>query len=355
MRKPFLDHIRWAAVLLVLVYHVCYLYNGVGILGGIPGAESIAAFDVLAGLVYPWLMVLLFVVAGVSARYALQKRTAAQFLKERARKLLLPSTLGLFVLHWVTGYLNLRLGGGLAYIPAPLVYPISVLSGIGPLWFIQMLFLFSCVLSLLHKLDRADRIWRFCGTGGAGVDLLLFLVLWGAAQIGNVPVLTMYRFGIYSAAVLIGYFRLSHEGVQSALARLRIPLFAAALACGAAYAFFFGGSNYTAPACLQSIWTCLYLWAAVLAIFGWARQYAVWETGLTRYLTQASFGLYILHYPVLMLTGYVLSAYTALPAIWVYLLTLLLEFILTFALYALVRRIPGVRVLVLGQRKHGPR
>ena len=33
----YLDHIRWMTVLLVIVYHVCYLFNGVGIFGGVAG------------------------------------------------------------------------------------------------------------------------------------------------------------------------------------------------------------------------------------------------------------------------------------------------------------------------------
>ncbi len=31
-RKLYLDHIRWSTVLLVMFYHVCYLFNDVGIL-----------------------------------------------------------------------------------------------------------------------------------------------------------------------------------------------------------------------------------------------------------------------------------------------------------------------------------
>ena len=40
-RKLYLDNIRWSTVLLVMFYHVCYLFNDVGILGGIPGAKNI--------------------------------------------------------------------------------------------------------------------------------------------------------------------------------------------------------------------------------------------------------------------------------------------------------------------------
>lgn len=45
MRRHYLDNLRWAAVVLVLLYHVCYLFNGVGIPGGLPGSESIPALD----------------------------------------------------------------------------------------------------------------------------------------------------------------------------------------------------------------------------------------------------------------------------------------------------------------------
>ena len=103
LRKVYLDNIRWATVILVLIYHVFYMFNGVGVLGGIPNAVSIPVFDWAASVIYPWFMVLLFVIAGMSARYALQERTEKQFLGERAVKLLIPSTLGLFVIHWITG------------------------------------------------------------------------------------------------------------------------------------------------------------------------------------------------------------------------------------------------------------
>ncbi len=263
MRKHYLDNIRWATVLLVLVYHVFYMFNGVGILGGIPGGANIAFFDTLACVIYPWFMVLLFVIAGIGTRCALQKRTGKQFLKERAVKLLVPSTLGLFVIHWVTGYLNIKMGGGLEYIPGFLVYPIAAVSGTGPLWFIQMLFLFSCVLVLLRKLDSRDKLWKLCGKANAPMFVLLFLPVWGAAQIGNLPVLTMYRFGIYFASFLIGYYVFSHEAVQEKIEMLRLPMAGLAAVDAVCYGICYGGSNFTDSACLQSFVTNLYLWIVV--------------------------------------------------------------------------------------------
>lgn len=354
MRKVYLDNIRWATVVLVLVYHVFYIFNGAGVLGGIPGAKSIPVFDRAACVIYPWFMVLLFAVAGMSARYALQKRTARQFLRERAVKLLLPSTLGLFVLHWITGYLNIKLGGGLAYIPSALVYPISAVSGTGPLWFIQMLFIFSCALIPLRKLDPRDALWTFCGRANLPVLILLFLPVWGAANVLNMPVLTMYRFGIYFAAFLIGYYIFSHESAQEAIEKACIPMLCLSAAGAAVFLFRYGGGDYTAPACLQSLDTNLYLWIVVLAALGCGRRYFNWENGFTKYMSKASFGLYVLHYPILMGTGYILHEYFDLPAIWNYGIALAVELVMSAAAYELLKRAPVLRCFVLGIKKAPP-
>ena len=348
MRKIYLDNIRWATVIVVLIYHVFYIFNGVNVPGSIPGAANVSAFDTIACIIYPWCMVLLFVVAGMSARYALQKRTGKQFIRERAVKLLVPSTLGLFVVHWVTGYLNIKMGGGLEYIPKFLVYPISAISGIGPLWFIQMLFLFSCILVLLRKIDTADKIWTVCGKANIPIVLVLFVLIFGAAQILNMPVLTMYRFGIYFVSFLIGYYIFSHEKVQDMIEKICIPMLFLSVAGAVLYAIRYGGSDYTVPSCLQSILTNLYLWIVVLAVLGCGKRYFNRETAFSRYMAKSSFGIYILHYPILISVGYILHTYFGFSAICNYALTLILEISMTFAAYEIIKRIPIVRWLVLG-------
>lgn len=351
MRKFYLDNIRWATVILVLIYHVFYMFNGVGILGGIPGAANISAFDWIAGIIYPWFMVLLFVIAGMSARYALQNRTEKQFIKERTVKLLIPSTLGLFFVHWITGYLNIKMGGGLAYIPPALVYPISVISGIGPLWFIQLLFVFSCILVLFRKMDKADRVWTLCEKTNLLIILLLSLLIFGAAQVLNMPVLTMYRFGIYFVAFLIGYYVFSHEEVQEIIEKFCIPALCLAVIGAVVYAFRYGGGDFTSSDCLQSVITNLYLWMAVLAIIGCGRKYFNQETAFTRYMTKSSFGIYILHYPVLIVVCYTLQYHFDFPAIGNYIIALVVEMIMTFAVYEVIKRIPILRYFVLGVKR----
>ena len=162
-RKLYLDNIRWMTVVLVVIYHVVYMFNGVQPFGVIGPFREHQLQDCFQYLVYPWFMALLFVVSGMSARYYLQSHTTKQFLKDKTRKLLVPSTIGLFVFQWLLGIYNLKIGGGLniADLPMPIVYLITVLSGVGPLWYIQMLWLFSMLLLVVRKIEK-DRVWNLC-------------------------------------------------------------------------------------------------------------------------------------------------------------------------------------------------
>ena len=100
MRKHYLDNIRWATVLLVVLYHAIFMYNHVVTAGVVGPVTDCRWQDALQYLLYPWFMVVLFLVSGASARYALDSRSGKAFFAERTRKLLVPSTLGLLVLGW---------------------------------------------------------------------------------------------------------------------------------------------------------------------------------------------------------------------------------------------------------------
>ena len=119
-----------------------HMFNGMQPFGVIGPFREHQLQDCFQYLVYPWFMALLFVVSGMSARYYLQSHTTKQFLKDKTRKLLVPSTIGLFVFQWLLGIYNLKIGGGLNVvgIPMPILYLITVLSGVGPLWYMPAMF-----------------------------------------------------------------------------------------------------------------------------------------------------------------------------------------------------------------------
>jgi len=162
------------------------------------------------------------------------------------------------------------------------------------------------------------------------------------------PVITVYRFGVYFTAFLIGYCVLSHESHLAAIERFRVPLLTAAIAGGTVFTVVYYGQDYTTPAVLQRIGASLYLWVAVLALLGCFRH--SFNREAPRYLRQAGFGVYVLHYPVLMVVCYALHTYGSLPAAGNYAVALALGLPGTLLLYEGVRRLPVARFLVLGIR-----
>lgn len=351
MRKYYLDNIRWATILLVMAYHVFYAFNAVGVLGGVGGFDKVQYQDAFLYFVYPWFMVLLFVIAGISARYALEKSAGKAFIGKRTWKLLVPSTLGLLVYQWIVGYFNIKIGGGLEYLPAFLVYPVSALSGTGPLWFAQILWLYSLLIVLIKKTDKEDRLWKLGEKCNLLILLLLGILLWGGAQILNMPVITMYRFGIYLVAFLLGYFVFSHENVQETLAKYGMPLLLAAVVTGVIYIVYYFGDNYTEDHVLKSFFTNGYAWLMVLGILGSSKKYCDRQNTFSAHMTKISFGLYVLHYTFIAIPCYYLKEKTALPVWAIYIAALLIVFVCTPLWYEVMSRIPVIRCLVLGIRK----
>ncbi len=351
MRKIYLDNIRWATVLLVMCYHVFYIFNAAGVMGGIGCFHEVQYQDGLLYFVYPWFMVLLFTIAGISAKYALEKLPAKEFLGKRTWKLLVPSTIGLFVYQWIIGYYNIKIGGGLEYIPSFLIYPISVISGVGPLWFAHVLWVFSLLLVLLRKFDKNERLWKL-GEKCNGILLLLSaLLIWGGAQILNMPVITTYRFGIYLAAFLLGYFVLSHDNVQETLEKMCLPMLLISVLMGIAYMIFYFGENYADMTVLKSLFTNIYAWFMTLAVLGCGKKWFDRHNAFSMYMTRISYGLYVLHYTFVLIPCYFLKNHTSFPAWAVYITALLVVFIGTPVFYEIISRIPVVRCLILGIRR----
>ncbi|MBQ5921759.1 MAG: acyltransferase family protein, partial [Alistipes sp.] len=160
MRRHWIDNLRWVTVLLVLLYHVIYYYNNKGVLGGYGGwGDGPQYQDVVMYVLYPWFMPLLFILAGVSARYALERQSAKVWFRSRTRKLFVPSTIGLLFFGFLTGFFNSLAAPAVELEALPLVvkYLIWTISGTGPLWFIQVLWLLSLLLLLIRRFDASDR------------------------------------------------------------------------------------------------------------------------------------------------------------------------------------------------------
>lgn len=354
MRKHYIDNIRWMTVLLVVVFHVFYMFNGVASAGVIGPFQPVQYQDGILYLLYPWFMVLLFVVSGVSAEAALRKYAPRDFLRARTRRLLLPSTVGLLVFYWIGGLMNIKLSGTLeelaANVPAPILYLVAAVSGTGVLWYIQMLWIFSLLLLLVRKLDKG----RLCAACAHWQPLLLILFvmpLWACAQVLNTPVIACYRFGIYCFAFLIGYFIFSQETLIERLSHSWTPLSLAALAAGLAYTVANFGDNFAIAPAVNSPLAMLFCWLAVLAVFATSKHFLDFTTPRFQWLGRHSFGLYALHYLPLSAAALWICQAHDLGALASYTVAAVTAFLGGYGLNALLSRIPVLRTLVLGMKK----
>ena len=362
MRKHWLDNLRWLTVLLVLLYHVIYFYNNKGVFGGIGGFGDGPQYqDVVMYILYPWFMPLLFLLAGISARYALEKYPAKDWFKARTRKLLVPGTIGLLVFHWMVGYFNTAVAaksGVFDGMPGIGRYLMWAVSGTGPLWFIQDLWLFSLILLLIRKLDPENRFHEWCGKLGIVWIILLGVLFWAGEQtlIRNPRpespdgLLNLYKPVFYLIPFLLGYFVFSHEQVQDRLGRIWIPLLGCAAAAGIALIVTTFGQDNTSPQYLGSPLNCLYGWLMCLAMIAWFRTRFDRTSAFAGYMTRSSFGIYIVHYLVIASLGYMMKVYTDLPPVAMYLILGVAVFTLSPLIYEIIRRIPVIRWCVLGEK-----
>lgn len=362
MRKHWLDNLRWVTVLLVLLYHVIYFYNNKGVFGGIGGFGDGPQYqDVVMYILYPWFMPLLFLLAGISARYALEKYPAKDWFKARTRKLLVPGTIGLLVFHWMVGYFNTAVAaksGVFDGMPGIGRYLMWAVSGTGPLWFIQDLWLFSLILLLIRKLDPENRFHEWCGKLGVLWIILLGVLFWTGEQtlIRNPRpespdgLLNLYKPVFYLIPFLLGYFVFSHEQVQDRLGRIWIPLLGCAAAAGIALIVTTFGQDNTSPQYLGSPLNCLYGWLMCLAMIAWFRSRFDRTSAFAGYMTRSSFGIYIVHYLVIASLGYMMKVYTDLPPVAMYLILGVAVFTLSPLIYEIIRRIPVIRWCVLGEK-----
>ena len=96
-RRADLDWLRIIAFGLLVYYHSAIAFMP----GGIPmiqNAEVSQPLQVVAGFLHEFRLALLFLISGVGVSFALRRRNRAQFMRERATRLLVPLVFGVLVI-----------------------------------------------------------------------------------------------------------------------------------------------------------------------------------------------------------------------------------------------------------------
>lgn len=356
MRKHYIDNIRCTTILLVVLYHVIYMFNSIISEGVIGSITVFHGQDIIQYFLYPWFMVILFIISGMSAKYYLDAHNIGEFVRARTRKLLVPSTIGLFVTGWIQGYYNMVISGAFENMPANMsryfMYLIMVVSGTGVLWTIQVMWILSMVLLVFRRFDSDKwKVQRESGTGIIWLLTVFLLLCYLSAQVFNTPIIPVYRFGIYGFSFFTGYFIFSNEKTVEELKCFAIPLLVTAGILGIIYTVVYYGKNYAVGPTVNCPLAIAYAWIMCLAVLGSSKRWFDRKYDAIEFLKKRSFGLYVFHYLPLSACAYYLHTYTNLPGVILYVLTAVAAFVGGLVLNEAVSRIPVVRWCSLGIRK----
>ncbi|MDE7254198.1 MAG: acyltransferase family protein [Acetatifactor sp.] len=346
-RKYYIDNLRWMAILLLFPFHAAQIWSGGEYSGFYIWSHTNTVLYVFSTAVYPWYMTFLFAIAGMSCKYALLKRTNKEFVMERIKKLVIPFCFGLLVLVPVMTYIaEVFFNGytGTYWQQYGLFFTketdfTGYHGGFTPahLWFLLYLFLISVTALGIIYLQK-KRLSEFrVGNISYFFIILLFVPEWLCQYILNIGGKSLGQFMIL---FLFGYYILTEESILQKLKRYRFVSLAICI---------LSGSLYTALYCFENVrntWmTGLYIffgWMGIITLLGIGQSKLNVHNQLSVYFTHASFPVYILHMPILVVTGFfVLKLPVGVAG--QFLLIVLISSIVTFLTYEIAKRVPILR------------
>ncbi len=340
-----------------------------------PGLWVKIVFIFWQGHLQAFFMGLLYFVAGVFAHHSLERRGPGSFLRERGRRLGLPSLLYMlciqpFIVYVLLGNPHVADRPGLAVLYGRYLASGRVLSGNGPMWFALALLVFCAVLAGV----RAWRPVRIAavspaphvpgGTAllgfGVMVGLVTFLVRLVQPLGTNVLNFQLCFFTQYVAAFIVGVAA-GKRGWLEALAKSRparlagwlgvvggpLSLTALAVLCGSPPEH--GPNPYEGgwhvPAFALAMWEQLTGLGLALGVLAWFHRRGNAAGRTARWLSDRAFAVYVFHPPVLVALTPLLRPAAINPFVGAALLTVT-GLLASFAVADVARRVPGLRAIL---------
>lgn len=369
-RLWFVDNLRIALTVLVVLHHVVVGYSGLGMWYYDERPTSAAVglgLTVFLMLNQAWFMGAFFLLSGYFTPGSHDRKGTRAFLRDRLVRLGIPLLVFYFVLNPILSLGDYHGGPlGVAYLHA---------IGSGPLWFALALLVFDACYAGVRALvatrrgrpgtERRRRPARFFdGATGApkrravlGFVALLALATYALRIVVPegfwLPVIDfptgayLVQYAGFFVLGTIAYRRGWFHAVTPRLGR-----FGAALAVGAVVVFLplalgtGGVTGWTGHGTLSSLCYALFdsgfavgLLLALIALF---RRRFDGQGPLRRYLARHSFTVYVTHAAVVTAAGYALAA-LAIPTLPKVALVAVVAVPACFALAGPIRRLPGVR------------
>lgn len=346
IRKHYIDNLRNLTILLLFPVHTFMIWNDFGSRFYIWQGEN-KILSSLIVLVNPWFMPILFVLAGISARYALEKRSNKEFIIQRISKLVIPFISGMiFLVPFQTLYARKYFDnyeGSLLDNWKYFFTHVTDFSGYdgaftpGHLWFILFLFFISMItLVLFHFIPYEKFIGSIKNMPIFGV-VLLFIPIWLMYYLGNFG---GFSIGKNLALYLIGYYILSNDLVLEKLEKnikwlMSLCIIGTIVSVTIYYKFSYYGD----------CWVNFIGWLSILVLLVIGKKFLNKRTGFTEYFNKASYPIYILHQPILVALAYYVVQISNILFVQVLCIGIG-SFLLTVLVYHLIRCMPFIRKII---------
>lgn len=357
-RRYDIDWLRTVGSLLVVPFHTLIMFNmNPWSIVYVKDTVNVPLFNILDSVIDRFHMPLLFVLAGMSACCALKVRTPKQFIDERFKKLFVPAAFGCIALNPIMTYIHQVSAGNTIDFPQHCLNFFTKdpgdLTGIGGgftpahLWFILYLFVFSLIcLPVFSRLDnKASEGFLNRLASVLCRPLMLMLLVLPVPFIAMTDILGYRNPLVYLFMFISGYLFGASEGYQKALNRDK--WFYLAIGILLIYIKFYAGIN-TGIAGLNIVLAGLLDKAArlipVYALLGLANCYMNRGSPVLKYLSKASFPVYVIH----MLFNTAAGFYILPLKIGVgvkYLLIVAITFALSFLFYEIIKRVKVLKII----------
>ena len=158
LRLLFIDNLRSAIIILVILHHIAVMYSGGGSFYYIEPGDTLAndVLTIFLALNQAWFMGAFFLVSGYFSPASFDRKGTWLFLKDRLIRLGIPLVLFYFVLNPIAVIVGVNATpSSITGIATQLTwadYP--QLIGIGPLWFVLMLLIFDIGYAVWRWLTR---------------------------------------------------------------------------------------------------------------------------------------------------------------------------------------------------------
>ena len=349
MRRYYFDNLRWMSILLLFPYHTAMIYNNFGENFYVK-SKGIPLITGFIEVTSTWFMPLLFVIAGISTYYALERRTAEQYRQERVSKLLVPLTAGILLLVPMQTFYAEKFHNGYkgTYLAQYLLFftrdtdLTGYTGGFTPahLWFILYLFIISLVaLPIIIRYKKSGKKINVKNLSVLKMlpMFLIFLVMTPILDISGKSI------GEFFALFMLGYFVLSEDTIQEKLEKKRGYLFLGFVVLTVINMLIrhVWHSSYGKP---YDSFIRLLTWVGILSLIGMGKHYLNFHNKVTDYFSKASFPIYIFHQGYVVMMGYYALKCTSSIVIQV-LFIIVGSFSATILTYEVFKRISITRFL----------